>query len=143
MFLATALAVGPSTLLFVTARSGDVGAIARTFGFARPVYRLGALAYGLGVVFGVLTAMSGSIDLTTPWLVTSYVLIILLISTNFAFERWTRRVDAAANGDAEKSRKALDALVRERLAGLSLAGMVLVTLAIVFVMVVKPEVLGS
>ena len=139
MFLATALAIGPSTMLFLVARSSDLGAIKRTFGLAKPVFRVGGAAYGLGILFGALTAMSGSIDLTAPWLVTSYVLVVLLIATNLVFERWSRRVDAAAKGDEVA---AVDAVVRERTAALSLAGMILITLALVFVMVVKPDVLG-
>ena len=142
MFLATALAVGPSTMLFLTARSGERGAIKRIFGFATPVFRLGALAYGLGVLFGVLTALSGSIDLTAPWLLTSYVLIILLIATNLVFERWTRHVEAAVAGDEGESQMSLEDVVRARVGAASLAGMIVITLAIVFVMVVKPNALG-
>lgn len=139
MFVATALAIGPSSLLLLTARSGDHAAIKRTFGLAKPVFRIGGLAYGLGILFGALTALSGTIDLTSPWLMTSYVLVLLLIATNLVFERWTRRV-AEATEDAPQSR--LDAVTRERVAALSLGGMVLMTLAIVFVMVVKPDIRG-
>ena len=138
MFLATALAVGPSTMLFLTARSQDHAAIKRTFGFATPVFRVGGIAYGLGMLFGVLTAMSGSIDLATPWLVTAYVLIILLIGMNLVFERWTQRVEAAVHGDVGETPAALEFVSNEQSAVLSLAGMVVITLAIVFVMVVKP-----
>jgi hypothetical protein len=139
MFLATALAIGPSTMLFLTARSGDHGAIKRTFGFATPVYRVGGAAYGLGIFFGVLTALSGSIDLTTPWLVTSYALVFLLIATNLVFERWTRRVEAAAKQADGGAQDRLQPVLRDRVAALSLSGMVLITLGIVFVMVVKPS----
>jgi hypothetical protein len=140
MFLATALAIGPSTMLFLTARSGDRGSIERVFGFARPVFRVGGAAYGLGILFGVLTALSGSIDLTTPWLVTSYVLVFLLIATNLVFERWTRRVDAAVKQEHGGSQKSLQPVLRDRVGTLSLTGMVLITLGIVFVMVVKPSI---
>jgi hypothetical protein len=138
MFLATAFAIGPSAILFLTARSGDRGAIKVTFGFATPVYRIGGAAYGLGILFGVLTALSGSIDLTAPWLVTSYVLIFLLIATNLVFERWTRRVDGAVNGGIGDASGTLQTVLHDRSAALSLTGMILITLGIVFVMVVKP-----
>jgi hypothetical protein len=138
MFLATTLAIGPSTMLFLTARSGDRGAIKRTFGFATPVYRVGGAAYGLGILFGVLTALSGSIDLTTPWLVTAYALVVLLIATNLVFERWTRRVEGAVGGDDGQGLATLQTVVGDRSAAASLTGMVLITLALVFVMVVKP-----
>ena len=69
-------------------------------------------------------------------------MIILLVATNLVFERWTRRVEAAAAGDVE-ARGPLEAVLREPTALLSLAGMILITLAIVFVMVVKPDAPGS
>lgn len=140
MFLATALAIGPSMMLFLTAMSGDRGAIERLFGFATPVFRVGGAAYGLGILFGVLTALSGSIDLSTPWLVTSYALVFLLIATNLVFERWTRRVDAAVKREDGGAQDSLQAVLRDRVGALSLGGMILTTLGIVFVMVVKPSV---
>jgi hypothetical protein len=140
MFLATALAIGPATMLFLTARSGDRGSIQRLFGFATPVFRVGGAAYGLGILFGVLTALSGRIDLSTRWLVTSYALVFLLIATNLVFERWTRRVDAAVKREDRDAQDSLQAVLRDRVGALSLGGMVLITLGIVFVMVVKPGV---
>ena len=140
MFLATALAIGPSMMLFLTAMSGDRGAIERLFGFATPVFRVGGAAYGLGILFGVATALSGSIDLTAPWLVTSYVLVFLLIATNLVFERWTRRVDEAVKREVVGAHDSIQPVLRDRVGAVSLGGMVLITLGIVFVMVVKPSV---
>jgi hypothetical protein len=137
MFLATALAIGPSTMLFLIARSRDRGTIKRAFGVVAPVFRLGGLAYGLGIVFGLLTAASGSIALTTPWLITSYLLVVLLIATNLVFERWTRAVANIVAAE-DVSQEAIDRIVSRTAASASLTGMILITLGLVFVMVVKP-----
>ena len=69
--------------------------------------------------------------------------IFLLIATNGVFARWTRRVEAASGDHLGEARGSLEAIVHERMAALSLTGMILITLAIVFVMVVKPDILRS
>ena len=141
MFLATALAIGPSVMLLLIARSRDRGTIKRAFAVVAPVFRLGGLAYGLGIVFALLTAASGAIPLPTQWLVASYVLVVLLVGTNLVFERWTRSVErVAANEDSNQA--AIDDVVSRSVAPAALAGMILITLGLVFVMVVKPTIAG-
>jgi hypothetical protein len=139
MFLATALAVGPSVLLYLIARSGDVDAIRRAFGHATSVFRVGGALYGLGLLFGFLAGLNGQIDLTAPWLITAYVLVGVLIAFNLGFERWTKRIEHAVDGE-EASLSELHGAVRSRAPIYALVGMVLLTLSIVFVMVVKPAI---
>ena len=69
MFLATALAVGPAVLLYLIARNGSVDAIRRAFAHTAIVFRAGAAFYGLGLLFGFVTALNGSIPITAPWLI--------------------------------------------------------------------------
>jgi hypothetical protein len=38
--------------------------------------------YGLGILFGIIAAFNGAIDLTSRWLVTAYVLVGLLVVSN-------------------------------------------------------------
>ena len=135
MFLATALAIGPAVLLFLIARTGSADAIRRAFGHTALVFRVGAAFYGLGLLFGFVTALNGSIPITTPWLIAAYVLILVLIAFNFTFERWTHRVEDAVVRETDSER--LEVL-RARTAPFALAGMITATLLIVFVMVVKP-----
>jgi hypothetical protein len=141
LFVATALAIGPSVMFVLIARSEDRDAIRRAFAYAGPVFRIGGVAYGLGILFGLVTALSGGIPLTTSWLLDAYVLVVLLIATNFVFERWTRRVARAASDDGS-GLPDLRSVLYDRTAMLALAGMVGFTLAIVFVMVVKPAIPG-
>jgi len=135
MFLATALAIGPSVLLYLVARNGSVENIRKAFAHTTAVYRAGAAFYGLGILFGFITALNGSIDIAAPWLIAAYLLIVLLVSFNFTFERWTHRVEEAVRGQAGTEAR----VTRSRTPAYALAGMVTVTLLVVFVMVVKPS----
>src|SRR5579859_172099 len=96
MFIATSLAVGPLVLMYLVARSRDANAIQRTFSFSTSIGRIGGLTYGLGIVFGVLAALTGAIDLTARWLLTAYVLVVLLGVNGLLAERWIGQVERAA-----------------------------------------------
>jgi uncharacterized membrane protein len=136
MFLATALAVGPSVLLYLIARTGNEDAIRRAFALATSVFRVGGALYGLGLLFGFAAALTGELGLTRSWLVTAYVLVVVLIAFNLGFERWTKRIERALDGAGDRS---LAAAIASRSPFYALAAMVALTLLIVFVMVVKPE----
>jgi uncharacterized membrane protein YbhN (UPF0104 family) len=135
MFLATAFAIGPAVLLYLVARSGSVETIRRTFSHTTLVFRVGAAFYGLGLVFGFVTALDGTISITAPWLIAAYLLILVLIAFNFTFERWTRRVEEAVDQEPNPDRAEV---LAARTPSYALAGMITATLLIVFVMVVKP-----
>jgi hypothetical protein len=137
MFLATALAVGPSVLLYLIARTGNVDTIRRAFAHTTSVFRAGGALYGLGLLFGFLAAVNGQIDLTASWLITAYALVGVLIVFNLGFERWTKRIERAVE-DASSPGTDLDAAVRSRVPIYALAGMIVLTISIVFVMVIKP-----
>jgi hypothetical protein len=135
MFLATALAVGPLVVLYLVARTGDLPSIRRAFSFSTTIGRIGGAMYGLGILFGIVAALTGAIDLTAKWLLTAYVLVVLLGLNGLLAERWMGRVHRAA----EAGRSAdVHRLVRSPAAVTLLTIMVVVTLAIIFVMVVKP-----
>ena len=136
MFLATAFAIGPAALLYLIARTGSVDTIRRAFSHTTLVFRVGAAFYGLGLLFGFITALNGSIPITTPWLIAAYLLILVLIAFNFTFERWTHRVDAAVSDETGADRIGV---FRARTPLYALAGMITATLLIVFVMVIKPS----
>lgn len=135
MFMATALAVGPFVVLYLVARSGDLPSARRAFSYATPIGRIGGAMYGLGIVFGVIAALTGAIDLTAKWLVTAYALVVLLGVNGLLAERWMQRVHAAAEADGSGE---VERLTRAPSAMTLLAVMVGLTLAIIFVMVAKP-----
>jgi hypothetical protein len=135
MFMATALAVGPFVVLYLVARSGDLGSIRRAFSFSTTIGRVGGAMYGLGILSGIAAALTGAIDLTAKWLLTAYVLVALLGVNGLLAERWMGRVHAAAEAGGSHE---VERLVRARSAVALLTVMVVVTLAIIFVMVAKP-----
>lgn len=134
VFLATARAVGPLVAFTLILRSGDAGAVRRAFCFAEPVARAGGVCYGLGILFGVIAALTGSIDLTERWLLTAYVLVVLLGANGLYAERWMRQVEAAAATESESLRMWQRSATRLW----STTAAVLLTLVVIFVMVVKP-----
>jgi len=134
MFIATALAVGPLVVFTLILRSGDRSAIGRAFGFAESVARAGGIFYGLGIVFGIVAALTGSIDLTAKWLLSAYVIVVLLGANGLSAERWMRQVERAADAGGEE----LSAWQRSSRPLWSTGLAVLLTLAVVFVMVIKP-----
>ena len=135
MFMATALAVGPFVVLYLVARTGDLLSIRRAFPFSTPIGRIGGAMYGLGILFGAVAALTGAIDLTAKWLLTAYVLLVVLGVNGLLAERWMGRVHAAAEAGGSEE---VERLVRAPSAVTLLTVMVVVTLAIIFVMVVKP-----
>jgi hypothetical protein len=135
MFMATALAVGPFVVLCLVARTGDLPSIRRAFSFSTTIGRIGGAMYGLGILFGIVAALSGAIDLTAKWLLTAYVLVVLLGVNGLLAERWMGRVHTAAEAGGSGE---VDRLARAPSAMTLLTIMVVVTLAIIFVMVVKP-----
>jgi len=140
MFLGTALAIGPIALFVLILRTGDAAVTARAFRFAQPLSRAGGVCYGLGVVFGIATALNGGIDLAAPWLVTAYALLVGLIVANLSADRWMRRVHAAAATAVEQpGGQELEDWRRATGPLWSLVATITLTLALVFVMVVKPS----
>lgn len=139
MFLGTALAIGPIALFVLILRTGDANAIRKAFRFAEPLSRAGGVSYGLGVVFGIITALNGGIDLTAPWLLIAYVLLVGLVVANLYADRWMKRVHLAAEAATDgRSSGELDAWRRSSRPLWSLAAAATLSLALVFVMVVKP-----
>ena len=135
MFMATALAVGPFVVLYLVARSGDLPAIRRAFSFSTPVARVGGAMYGLGILFGVIAALTGAIDLAAKWLLTAYALIVVLAANGLLAERWMGRVEVAAEAGGSSD---IERMTRAPAAIALLLVMITLTLAIIFVMVVKP-----
>ena len=135
MFMGTALVVGPVAILVLILRTGDEATIRRAFGFAEPLSRVGGITYGLGVVFGIVTALVGGLPLSAGWLLTAYVLVALLIANNLYADRWMKRVHEAAGSSSSAQ---LDRWRASPTPAWSLAGAIILTLALVFVMVVKP-----
>lgn len=136
MFAATSLAVGPIVVYYLVARSGDANALKTAMKFDEAIEQTAGGFYGLGILLGAAAALTGSLDLTAPWLLTAYALVVLLIVNNLYLSlrmRALRGVATTGNGAA------LAALSRGRAITASIAALALITLALVYTMVAKPS----
>ena len=135
MFAATSLAVGPIVVYYLVARSGDANALKTAMKFDEALERTAGGFYGLGILLGAAAALSGSLDLTAPWLLTAYALVVLLIVNNLYLSlrmRALKEVATSGNGAV------LGALSRTRDLTASIVALGLTTLALVYTMVAKP-----
>ena len=135
MFAATSLAVGPIVVYYLVARSGDANALKTAMKFDEALERTAGGFYGLGILLGAAAALSGSLDLTAPWLLTAYALVVLLIVNNLYLSlrmRALKEVATSGNGAV------LGALSRTRDLTASIVTLGLTTLALVYTMVAKP-----
>ena len=136
MFAATSLAVGPIVVYYLVARSGDANALKTAMKFDEALERTAGGLYGLGILLGAAAALSGSLDLTAPWLLTSYALVVLLIVNNLYLSFRMRALrEVATTGNSA----VLGTLSRARALTASIAALGLITLTLVFTMVVKPS----
>jgi hypothetical protein len=136
MVAATSLAVGPIVVYYLVARSGDAGALKTAMKFDEALERTAGGFYGLGILLGVAATLSGSLDLTAPWLLTAYALVILLVVNNLYLSLRMRALkEVAATGN----NAALAAHSRSGALTASIEALGLITLALVYTMVAKPN----
>lgn len=141
MFFAVALAVSGEIVVRRVAQSGDVRAIRTTVEKVKPLS--GPIATGLfvaGVVFGIIAALTGQIDLLRPWLITAYVAFVAAVAIGTTVtDPWVARLERAAAASPEGTASPeLVAIIEDRGARIgawALQGMIAF---IVFLMVAKP-----
>ncbi|MDF2735785.1 MAG: putative integral rane protein [Chloroflexota bacterium] len=90
MFAAVTFLVGEALLYARAISRGDVAGLAgvRRLVGGRPV--VGAIFLMSGIVFGVLTALTGGIDFFAGWLIAAYVLMVALFVINGS--PWVQRL---------------------------------------------------
>ena len=136
MFAATSLAVGPIVVYYLVARTGDAEALKTAMKFDEALERTAGGFYGLGILLGAAAALSGSLDLTAPWLLTAYALVVLLIVNNLYLSLRMRALKGLADSG---NSAAVAALSRSGAVTASIAALGLITLALVYTMVAKPS----
>jgi hypothetical protein len=141
MFFFVAMAISGEVVLRRVASSRDVRTIRTTIGRIRPL--TGPVAGGLlvlGLIFGVLAALTGQISLLAPWLILSYVAVAAAMVIGFTVtDPWVSRLERAANGsDDERPSEALEAVIAEPAARFGTWALMALIATLVFLMVVKP-----
>lgn len=97
MFAAVAISVGPHLILRRISRSGSVAAIKTAFGAAKSIGQLVPIVFGVGALFGLLAAATGSLNFFKPWLIIAYVIFVVMSVLGARITApWNMRVGKAA-----------------------------------------------
>jgi hypothetical protein len=140
MFVTVSIFVGQGMLEGVVARSGDVRALRTVLAAEERFTPIGGGIFLLGIVFGVVAALTGGFDLTQPWLILGYVLTAVILVLAFAYHAPTSnrlKALAAASTDDRPSAELQRAIDRPVARWMNVVDG-LVWLGVIFVMVVKP-----
>jgi uncharacterized membrane protein len=139
MFTAVAGTVFPEVFLHFVANTREprtiatVAHIAERIGKVLPVFFIG------GAIFGLITAWTGELDFTAPWLLATYVLFVTALAVGILFsDPWVARLRTAAvaSGDAPSSE--LSAVIDESKAKIASGWLMLTVVVIIALMVFKP-----
>lgn len=139
MFLGVAFAIGPTALLALLMRSVDAQTLRHSLPLTHRIFQISTACYGLGVVFGFVAALTGTLDLAAPWLLTAYVLVAVLGLHGILFDRWTKQVSRSLTSDTADATRDAAGHGHERAPIYYLSAMVVLVVAIVYVMVTKPS----
>lgn len=140
MFFAVALAVSTELVVRRVATSGDVRGIRATVPRVRPLGNIATILFLSGVVFGIVAALTGQINLLAPWLILAYVAFVgaTLIGMRVS-DPWAARLEAAAvaSGDDAPSDE-LRSVIADPVARAGTWALMVLIATLVFLMVVKP-----
>ena len=141
MFFFVAMALSGEIVTRRVAMSHDVGAIRTTVRQVKVL--VGPVAMGLlvsGLVFGLITALVGQMNLLAPWLILAYLAVLAAAGIGFAItDPWVGRLEKAAEASAvEAPSDDLLAVIREPAARYGTWALMVLIAFLVFTMVVKP-----
>jgi len=102
MFCAVGVSIGTDMMAHRVAGTGDVRSIRTFFAQARQLVMLMPILFLTGLALGLLTALSGALNLLAPWLLIAYVLFGLTLALHATIgARWFRRMDELAIASPE------------------------------------------
>lgn len=141
MFFFVAMAVSGEVVLRRVAASRDARTIRTTVSRMRLL--TGPIAGGFmlaGLVFGVLAALTGQINLLAPWLILAYVAFVAAIAIGFTVtDPWVGRLERAATASPDDApSEALIAVIDDPLPRYGTWALMVLIATLVFIMVVKP-----
>lgn len=101
MFLAVALSMGGTMLLFKVVKSESTTAIRSIFVLLRPTVKAIGPVYGIGTLLGLLAGWLGGLPLLSFWLVAAYAITILAAVLGEITKRWALKVAALAEANED------------------------------------------
>jgi hypothetical protein len=141
MFGVVAIFVGGGVVNGLIQRGKDVRAIRGVIAAEGRLAPVAGVLMVLGIIFGFVTAIAADFDLTAPWLLISYGLVVAIILIGALYHvPQGRRLEEAATTSSEDqpSSELLTVIQRSSREGWINVVDSLLWLALIFVMVVKP-----
>ena len=140
MFFAIALALSTEQVVRRVAGSGDPRSIETAVTRSEPLNRASDALFGIGIVAGIIAALTGNMNLLAPWLVLSYVAVAAAFAVGMlVIAPWSKRLHAAAaaspDGTASPELRAVIDDAGARTGSWVLVGLIAL---LVFLMVVQP-----
>jgi hypothetical protein len=142
MFAAFGLLLVPLFVLLGVARSADLHAAKATYAAAKVFGRLAFALFFLGLAGGIATMVTGGWSGTSPWLVVTYALLLLVaVLDGIVMGPWRKRVERAfaSAGPGSAPTAELQLLLRGPQPVLYGWTTTLALVAIVSLMVLKPS----
>ena len=139
MFTSVTLLFAYDIVIHRSAARGDVATV-RAVGKLKPlVENTGIAMFLVGIAFGFITAIVGPFDLTQGWLITAYVLVLLILIIGGGPESaWLKQlIEAADRDDGDRQSPEFAARVKDPRRHLSWVSAFLYA-AVIYVMVTKP-----
>ena len=139
MFSAITVIVGAELLANVAIRRRDLGMLRAYFRLGAKADQIGMVLLVLGIVFGVMAAVTVGWDLLTGWLVVAYVLVALTLAVGFSSVPYLGRLEAALPETDEVSPSPeLESLLRSPTPLVTSGTTIVLTALIIADMVFKP-----
>ena len=139
MFSAVASAVIPEVVLHVVANTRDTRAIVTMAHIAERIGKFLPVLFIGGAVFGLLSAWTGQMDFTAPWLLATYVLFVMAMVAGILFsDPWVGRLKTAAVASGDAPTAELQAVIDEQKAKMASGYLMLTIVVIIGLMVFKP-----
>jgi uncharacterized membrane protein len=138
MFAAVTVVVGTEWWATYAVRRRDAGALRAYFRVAPQAEKVGTILFLLGIVFGLIAAVVIGWNLLVPWLLLTYVLVVVTIAVGFATVPYLKRVEAALPQDGDASTAEFEAITSSPTTLVASAIGAIAVAAIVALMVYKP-----
>ena len=143
MFSVVAMEIGAEFLFAFAIARRDVGGLATVHRILAQA-RLGPISIAVfisGIVFGLLTALTGGLDLLAGWLIAAYVLVaVILVGGSRLWPKVLLPLGAKAV-EAEAGQRPFEDVVRDMIASRAVwwfVGMATIFVLIILDMVLKP-----
>jgi hypothetical protein len=141
MFFFVAAAFSGEIVMRRIAATRDVRTIRTALGPIKVINGpVGGVLLLAGIIFGVVAALTGQMNLLAPWLLLAYGTLVVAIIIGFGVtDPWLGRLDKASAASTDQTATGeLAAIIDEPLPRYGSWALMALTAALVFIMVVKP-----